>query len=159
MTQTMSSMPAATLRAWRVFIECAFALLDILDDELKSEHGLTLRWYDALVHLEEADEGLAMNELAGKILASKSGLTKVVDRMSTDGLVRRERSEHDRRVVRVMITDKGRSTLTAARVVHRKSIAEHFGRHVGEAAAAELMRALEPVRTHARSMRPGRVRG
>jgi hypothetical protein len=35
------------------------------------------RWYDVLVHLEDAEHGLRMNELAGRILSSQSGLTRV----------------------------------------------------------------------------------
>src|SRR5438132_11924811 len=43
--------------------------------------GIPLRWYDALVHLEETPDGLRMNELAERILYSKSGFTGVVDRL------------------------------------------------------------------------------
>ena len=56
------------LATWRLFLESAFALIDILDDELQEQAGISLRWYDVLVHLEEAPEGhLRMNELARQI--------------------------------------------------------------------------------------------
>jgi DNA-binding MarR family transcriptional regulator len=82
-------------------------MIDIIDAELQADCGLSLRWYDVLVHLEDAPEGLRMNELAGRILASKSGLTRVVDNMDKAGLVRRERPEDDRRTVLVFITPRG----------------------------------------------------
>ena len=55
-----SSPSPGQLAQWRVFIECAFALIDILDAELQAERELTLDWYDALVHLEDATDGLSI---------------------------------------------------------------------------------------------------
>ena len=147
------------LRAWRVFLECAYALIDILDAELRDEHGLTLRWYDVLVQLDEADGSCRMSELAGRILASKSGLTRVIDRMEGEGLVRRERPPEDRRVILVAITQEGRDALEAARAVHRRGIGEHFVQQLGERDLAALERLLGKVSEHVRPLRPGRVSG
>jgi len=144
-------------RAWRVFIECAFAIIDLLDTELRDARGLSLGWLDVLIHLEEAPAGLRMNELAEHILQSKSGLTRIVDRMSEEGLVRRERPEDDRRVVLVLLTDQGRATLAAARVVHRAGIQRHFLDHLTPADQATVVATLDGVRDHARQLRPGRV--
>jgi DNA-binding MarR family transcriptional regulator len=147
---------------WRVFFETAMALVDIVDDELQAERGLSLRWYDVLVQLEEASEqhhsgGLAMNELAARILSSKSGLTRVVDRMEEAGLVRRERPPDDRRVVRVLITPKGIETLQSAREVHHLSIDQHFTKHLTDGELTALANALEKVRGHVRPLRPERI--
>jgi DNA-binding MarR family transcriptional regulator len=147
------------LVTWRVFLECAFALIDILDAELRDERGMTLRWYDALVHLEEAPEGLPMNELASRILASKSGLTRVIDRMEEAGLVRRERPPADRRVIQVFVTPEGLDALHAARAVHRRGIQQHFLQHLEQSDLDALKRMLENVRDHVRPLRPGRVSG
>ena len=127
--------------------------------ELQSDQDLTLRWYDVLVQLEEAEDGLRMNELAGRILFSKSGLTRVVDRMEEAGLVRRERPAEDRRVVEVFITPAGLETLQAARAVHRRGVQEHFVQHLDERELAALGHALENVRGHVRPLRPGRISG
>jgi DNA-binding MarR family transcriptional regulator len=147
---------------WRVFFETAMALVDIVDDELQAERGLSLRWYDVLVQLEDASEqnpsgGLAMNELAARILSSKSGLTRVVDRMEEAGLVRRERPPHDRRVVRVLITPRGLETLHSARAVHHLSIQRHFVEHLSDRELRGLANALEKVRRHVRPLRPERI--
>ena len=155
----LSNPTREQLVAWRVFLETAYALIDILDAELQAERDLTLRWYDVLVQLEEADDGLRMNALAGRILFSKSGLTRVIDRMEEAGLVQRERPADDRRVVKVLITAAGLETLQAARAVHRRGIHEHFMQHLDERELAALAHALANVREHVRPLRPGRISG
>ena len=155
----LSTPTSEELAAWRVFLETAYALIDILDAELQAERDLTLRWFDVLVQLDEAEDGLRMNELAGRILFSKSGLTRVIDRMEETGLVRRERPADDRRVVDVLITPAGLETLQAARTVHRRGVQEHFMRHLDGRELAALAHALENVRDHVRPLRPGRISG
>jgi DNA-binding MarR family transcriptional regulator len=159
-SERLLSSPTAKQRAqWRVFLETAYALIDILDAELQAERGMSLNWYDALVHLEEADGGLRMNELADRLLLSRSGLTRVIDRMEEAGLVRRERSEKDRRAVYVFLTPQGSEALQAARTVHRRGIQEHFVQHLDQRELAALAQALENVRDHVRPLRPGRITG
>src|SRR6266567_8230486 len=120
--QSLSSPSAERLRAWRLYFESALALHDVLDAELERDAGISLRWYDALVHLEETPDGLRMNELAERILYSKSGFTRVVDRLEEAGLVRRVRPDHDRRSILVVLTDEGRTTMERARRHHRDAI-------------------------------------
>ncbi len=155
----LSSPSPEALASWRVFFECALALPDILDAELEAAVGLPFRWYDVLVHLEEAGHGAPMNEVASRILASKSGLTRVIDKMEKAGVVRRERPEDDRRVVLVLITDEGLATLQEARRFHRDGIRRHFTSHLTEAELRSLAKMLEKVRGHVRPLRPGRVTG
>src|SRR3954468_1517798 len=112
--RSLSSPSPERLRAWRLYFESALALVDVLDAELERDAGIPLRWYDALVQLEETPGGLRMNELAERILYSKSGFTRVVDRMEEAGLVRRVRPENDRRSILVVLTDKGRATMEQA---------------------------------------------
>ena len=100
-----------------------------------------------------------MNELAGRILASKSGLTRVIDRMEEAGLVRRERPDDDRRVVKVFITQGGLEALQVARAVHRRGIKEHFVQHLDPQKLAALAHSLRNVRDHVRPLRPGRISG
>jgi DNA-binding MarR family transcriptional regulator len=157
--QSLSSPSTERLRTWRLFFESALALLDVLDSELERDAGIPLRWYDVLVHLEEAPEGIPMNALADRILYSKSGFTRVVDRMEEAGLVRRVRPEHDRRSILVVLTDKGSDTMKRARRYHRDGIERHFSQHLSQPEIKALTRALEKVSTHARPLRPGRVRG
>ena len=118
---------------------------------------MTLRWYDVLVQLEEAGGSCRMTDLAGRILASKSGLTRVVDRMEEEGLVRRERPRDDRRVILVSIMPAGLEVLDAARAVHRRGIDEHFVQQVNERDLVALERMFRKVSEHVRPLRPGRV--
>jgi DNA-binding MarR family transcriptional regulator len=104
-----------------------------------------MRWHDLLVHLEDEPRSLRMNELAEQILYSKSGFTRVVDRMEDAGLVRRERPENDRRSFLVVLTDEGRKTMETARRHHRHGIEQHFSRHLSDADVKALTRAFEKV--------------
>jgi DNA-binding MarR family transcriptional regulator len=157
--ESLSSPSPDRLRAWRLFFESAMALLDVLDAELEQAVGIPQRWYDVLVHLEESPRGIPMNELAERILYSKSGFTRVVDRMEEAGLVRRARLEHDRRTIPIVLTESGTETLARARRHHRAGIHRHFAVHLTDADVKALTRALEKVSTHARPLRPGRIRG
>jgi DNA-binding MarR family transcriptional regulator len=154
----LSSPSPERLRAWRLYVESALALLDVLDTELEQAVGITQRWYDILVHLEEAPAGIPMNELAERILYSKSGFTRVVDRMEEAGLVRRVRPDHDRRSILVVLTDNGAETMEHARRHHRDGIQRHFSQHLTNTDIKALTRALEKISTHARPLRPGRIR-
>jgi DNA-binding MarR family transcriptional regulator len=157
--QSLSSPSPERLRAWRLYFESALALLDVLDSELERDAGIPLRWYDVLVQLEESPEGIPMNALAERILYSKSGFTRVVDRMEEAGLVHRVRPEHDRRSILVVLTDNGAETMERARRHHRDGIEQHFSQHLMDADVKALTRALEKISTHARPLRPGRIGG
>src|SRR5881398_2954230 len=154
----LSTPSPERLRCWRLFFESALALTDLLDAELEDAVGIPMRWYDVLVHLEESPEGIPMNELAERILYSKSGFTRVVDRMEEAGLVRRVRPESDRRSILVVLTDQGRETMEQARRHHRHAIEHHFSHHLSDNDIKALTRALEKLSTHARPLRPGRIR-
>jgi len=159
MEQSLSSPTPERLRCWRLFFESSLALIDMLDSELQEAVGIPQRWYDVLVQLEEAPDGLPMNELAERILYSKSGFTRVVDRMEEAGLVRRVRPEHDRRSILVLLTEEGTTTMGRARRHHRDGIDRHFSRHLTDAEVRALTKALEKVSSHARPLRPGRISG
>ena len=154
----MSSPSPERLRTWRLFFESALALLDVLDAELEQAVGISQRWYDVLVHLEDSPHGIPMNELADRILYSKSGFTRVVDRMEEVGLIQRVRPDGDRRTILVVLTAKGSTTLERARAYHRDGIERHFAQHLSQADVTALTRALEKISTHARPLRPGRIR-
>ena len=155
--RSLSSPSQEGLRAWRLFFESALALFDVLGAELEEQMGIPLRWYDVLVKLEETPHGMPMNELAERILYSKSGLTRVVDRMEEAGLVQRNRPANDRRSILVVLTDHGNDTKERARRYHRDGIERHFARHLSEREIKSLTHALEQICTHARSLRPGRI--
>jgi DNA-binding MarR family transcriptional regulator len=154
---SLSSPPPDRLRAWRLYFESALALTDVLEADFERDAGIPTRWYDVLVHLEDAPEGLRMNELAEQILYSKSGFTRVIDGMEAAGLVRRSRPENDRRSFFIVLTDEGRKTMKRARRHHQHWIEQHFSRHLTDTDVKALARALEKIIAHARPLRPGRI--
>src|SRR3954470_8717743 len=126
----LSTPSPERLRAWRLFFESSLALTDLLDAELEDAVGIPMRWYDVLVHLEESPEGIPMKALADRILYSKSGFTRVVDRMADAGVGRQLRPENARRSILVVLTDKGTKTMERARRHHRDGIERHFSQHL-----------------------------
>lgn len=107
------------LAVWRSFLRTHNQLLRRLEHQL-AEHGkLALGGYDVLVQLAEAPGSrLRMSELAEAVLLSRSGLTRLVDRLQKDGLVRREPDPEDARGMYAVLTVTGRDTLRDASKVH-----------------------------------------
>jgi DNA-binding MarR family transcriptional regulator len=117
--------------AWRSFLEAHAGLLETLERELQEERGLSLAFYDVLAQLAEAPEGrLRMQELAERLLLSRSGFTRLCDRMEAAGLLQRARCPEDRRGVFAEITPEGSRALKEAAPVHHRGIQEHFARHL-----------------------------
>ena len=95
------------------------------------EHRLPLSSYEVLLFLADSPEGrLRMSELADGVLLSRSGLTRLVDRMERDGLLRRQRCEHDQRGWFAEITAEGRDMFDRARRTHLDGVRERFLSHL-----------------------------
>jgi DNA-binding MarR family transcriptional regulator len=132
--------------AWRAFLQAHASVTEVLERELAELRSLPLTWYDVLFQLSETPAGrLRMQELAHSVLLSKSGLTRVVDRMARDGLVRREVAANDARGAFACLTPAGRAALRRAAPVHLGGVQEHFGRHLTDTEAATLAAALGRV--------------
>jgi DNA-binding MarR family transcriptional regulator len=134
------------MKAWRAFLTAHARVTAVLETELQQERALPLAWYDVLLQLREApDRRLRMTELAGAVLLSKSGLTRLVDRMCAAGLVDRSADSADRRGRWVTLTEAGRARLREAAPVHLRGIAEHFTDQLSEADARVLAAALSSI--------------
>src|SRR3954454_2095767 len=120
------------LDAWRGFLRTHSMLLRELDEELTRRHGLPVSSYDVLVQLDEAPEGrLRMSALADAVLLSRSGLSRLVTRLESQGLIERLECSNDARGSYAAITDKGRQRLNEARVTHRAGVRARFFDHLG----------------------------
>jgi DNA-binding MarR family transcriptional regulator len=140
------------LQTWTLFLESYRRVLDTLDDELKEKQGLSLAWFDVLAQLFNASERrLRMSQLANSILLSKSGLTRLVDRMEAEGLVERASSPSDRRGSFAVLTPRGEEVFREAAPVHLDGVQRHFGCHLTESEAKILARAFEKIRGPFRS--------
>jgi DNA-binding MarR family transcriptional regulator len=115
------------LRAWRAFLRAHASLTRALEAELIAEQELSLASYDVLVQLAEApDRRLRMTELADAVLLSRSGVTRLVDRLEKGGLVSRCRVENDGRGVAARLTEAGLDRLRRASRTHLRGVAQHF---------------------------------
>lgn len=115
------------LTAWRAFLRAHATITRALESELVAEQDLSLAAYDVLVQLAEApDRRLRMTELADAVLLSRSGVTRLVDRMERAGLVARSRVEGDGRGVAAELTDKGFQRLRVASRTHLAGVVRHF---------------------------------
>lgn len=131
------------MRAWRAFLEAHARVTTLLEDDLRRERGLPLAWYDVLVQLEEAEgHRLRMTELARRVLISKSGLTRLVDRMVAEGLVNRCLDDTDRRGRWVELAPAGFERLRDAAPRHLRGVRQYFTSELDEAAAATLAEVL-----------------
>jgi DNA-binding MarR family transcriptional regulator len=134
------------MEAWMSLLQAHAAVLEGLESRLVQDAGLPLSWHEVLVRLADAPEGkMRMQDLARSILLSKSGVTRLVDRMLDAGMVKRTACTADRRVTYAQITGKGRAVLDRALPVFVRGFDEHFARHLSEAETRTLRAALEKV--------------
>jgi DNA-binding MarR family transcriptional regulator len=115
------------LAAWSTFLRAHARVVRELERELRDEQDLALADYDVLVQLSAADDRrLRMSDLADRLLLSRSGATRLVDRLVASGLVERVVCESDRRGQWAELTDRGLDRLRRASPTHLRGVANHF---------------------------------
>ncbi len=115
------------LRAWRGMLRAHAVLAKALDAQLDAAHGLQLSSYEVLMYLADAeDQRMRMCDLASSILLSRSGLTRLVDRLQREGLLERVACADDARGAFAKLTPLGRERLAAARVTHLAGVRALF---------------------------------
>ena len=136
----------AQLAPWRAFLRAHARVERRLDDDLRSRHGLSLQEYETLLHLAESPERrLRMGRLADSLLLSKSGVTRLVDRLVDDGLVERTSCTSDARGAEATLTTLGLSRLRAAAPTHLEGIREYFVSVIDAADLVVVERAMDAV--------------
>ena len=140
-TQSPSSIPAPgaaahqlddrELRAWRGMLRVHATLTKALDAELEAAHGLPLSSYEVLMHLADADgQRMRMSDLADMVILSRSGLTRLVDRLEREGLIARESCPSDARGSYATLTTAGRRE-AARRLLTTGPVASRYHGLVG----------------------------
>jgi DNA-binding MarR family transcriptional regulator len=126
-----------------------------LEAELLTEQRLSLGAYDVLAQLSEADDQqLRMAELAEAVLLSRSGVTRLVDRLERAGLVARERADGDGRGIVARLTPAGAIRLGTASKTHLAGVAQYFVKLLNEdelaaiAALCDRLSQAQPRDTH-----------
>jgi DNA-binding MarR family transcriptional regulator len=115
------------LQAWRGLLCTHATLVKALDAQLAAEHDLPLSSYEVLMFVSDSENGrMRMHDVADRVLLSRSGLTRLVDRLVRDGLVVRESCPGDARGSFAVITDAGRELMRHARATHLAGIRALF---------------------------------
>lgn len=131
--------PDAGQRAWRGLLRAHACLAKRLDAALDQAHGLPLSSYEVLNHLEDANGGrMRMCDLAEQAQLSRSGLTRLVDRLEREQLLERCSCDHDARGSFACLTAGGRERLEEARVTHMAVVREQFFSRFSEAELSVL---------------------
>ncbi|MBB2913515.1 DNA-binding MarR family transcriptional regulator [Streptosporangium becharense] len=121
------SVDAERLAVWRMLQRAQVRITRVLETELLLRHDLTLASYDVLSQLSEAPgRRLRMNDLADRVLLSRSGLTRLVDRLQRDGLVGREACVSDARGLFAVLSDAGAGRLAEATPTYLRGIRAQF---------------------------------
>ena len=137
-------------RAWaRLFVTTAL-LMERVEAALKTAGLPSLAWYDVLWVLEEGGGRLRMHELATRVVLSRYNLTRLADRLEDEGLIRRERSDEDRRGAYCVLTDKGRTLRRRMWPVYKAQVDSAFSERITLEEARTMATALEKVRVHLR---------
>jgi DNA-binding MarR family transcriptional regulator len=117
-----------------------------IEERLGAENDLSWPELELLMRLRiAAGHPLQMSEIATQLVGSPSGTTRIADRLEKDGLIVRETPRENRRIVRVLLTDKGKRVLDGADETFRSTLQETFGDHLTEAEVGEFRRQLRKV--------------
>jgi DNA-binding MarR family transcriptional regulator len=115
------------MRAWRAFLKSHALVVRGLEAELQTGHELPLAEYDVLVQLALAgDRMLRMRELADRVVLSRGGITRLVDRLVADGLVRRQKCGDDARGAWAVLTEDGLERVRSASPCHLAAVKRLF---------------------------------
>src|SRR3954454_10864623 len=125
--ETSVNLSPLELGAWRGLLRVHTALVKALDAELSEAHDLPLSSYEVLITLESApNRKRRMAELADSVLLSRSGMTRLVDRLEREGLLVRDTCTDDGRGCYAVLTEKGAELIARARPTHLDGVRERF---------------------------------
>ena len=148
------------LGAWRALIQAHARLIRRMDEELQVAHGISLAEYDALLQLANASgRRLRMSVLAERVLLSRSGITRLVDRLVADRMVERSVCPTDARGAMAALTPAGLDRLRAASVTHLDGVARYFLDVVTADDRAAIERGLGAVVTEIEARGPSGIDG
>jgi DNA-binding MarR family transcriptional regulator len=131
------------LASWRSFLRTHAHVVRQLEQDLQTNHKIALASYDVLVQLAEAPEHrLRMSELADAVLLSRSGLTRLVDRLQREGLVERQPDPDDARGLFTVMTTMGLAALRDAASVHLAGVSRRYVERLTDGELRELYRLM-----------------
>ena len=130
MSVASPTLDGIALHAWRSYLQSHAAIVRELDADLLAEQGMTTRDYEALLYLAQAEERkLAMSVLSERTMLTRSGITRLVDGLVSQGLVERVSCSRDARISYARLTDAGYDKLACAGATHVAGIQRLFLEH------------------------------
>ena len=140
--------------AWRAILQGHAALVERIGREVSAAGGVSLDCYDVMLALFNAPSGrLKMGELACHVVLSRSGLTRLIDRMEASGWVARELATGDRRSFEAFLTAEGEAAFRATWPLYARAIATATA-PLSESEAQQLADLLDRVRAGANPTNP-----
>ena len=134
------------IEAWRSFLTAHARITRRLDEELQAAHGLSLAEYDALLQVATTPgRRIRMNVLAERVILSRSGITRLVDRLEAQGCLERIACETDARGQEALLTPVGLERLRAAARTHLEGVHRYFLDRLDETELAALETSLGRV--------------
>ena len=132
--------------AWIAFVVAHEVILKQIDLALADAGHISHDVYEVLLALEEAPaRQMIMSELAQQVYLSRSGVTRLIDRLEKIGYVKRASCPSDRRALYAVLMEKGLAAREAAWPTYRQAIAEHFAAHISDDDAGQMTRTLVPL--------------
>lgn len=136
------------LSSWRAFLHAHARITRRLDEDLQAKHGLSLAEYDVLLQIATAPERrLRMNLIAQRVLLSRSGVTRLIDRLVAEGAVERAACTTDARGAEAVLTTPGLDRLRRASRTHLAGIQQYFLETIPAEDRAAIERGLSRVAT------------
>ena len=137
--QTATTLNDLETRAWVGLLHAHATVVKQLDAELVVAHGISISAFEVLWRLAATENGrLRMTDLAELVLLSPSGLSRLVDRLESEGMIERIACPTDGRAINATITDAGRARLAQAETTHFEGIRRTFLAHFDEAEVGKL---------------------
>lgn len=134
------------LQPWLAFLRAHAAVSRALEAELEAEQSMSLADYEALMQLAHADgRRLRMSELADRMLLTRSGISRLVDRLAASEYVEREACSTDARGAYAVLTEAGYARLQAASPTHLRGVDEHFLSAIPPADREAFVRVLSGI--------------
>lgn len=155
MTEQRTSAPGApdeVIAEFGTLLSTVTLLERIAGRELERRCGIRHAAFEVLLRLSSADPDrpTSMGELAGELILTSGGMTRLIDRMEESGLVARHAAPGDRRGRLVELTDAGRAKLDEAMRVHAETLRRHFAGPLTDEGRRRLVESLRTLRAHAR---------
>jgi len=143
MKKTLSD---AHLHAWKSLLNAHATAVGGIEAKLSEHEQISLTWYDVLWSLRKNENGrLRFRALQDEVVLSRSALSRVVDALAKEGLVKKKPCADDQRGLDVELTDKGRKALAASWPIYSEGIADFFAKNLSPDDCAKLTEILGKV--------------